>query len=334
MLDTLRITFNNKHDNCLRNNDWTQVISSSGELQKQFAILKLNCKKDTDTEKETYVGTLKIEYSHTNQYLNLSVSSLPALLYGTSYKTISHEDTKRIPEALYKEIEPYVKTDFKTGIITRLDNSVIYNMNSSVANYILLLNSITRTKQFHCVKKYYEAESVELFNRLRTVAFYDKFKKNQHNTSEQNIVSPGNLLRYEVQNKCLKSVKKVFGKELNVYDLQTEQTADLLHKQRLTEFQKHFRFKHEQDKIRLQDFLNTQLFMKTKHKRFALEKTMWFIALQKGIISIEELRVIMQISGYSRQYIYKKIEQLNQLLASDVKKTELYTELKTKIEAA
>ncbi len=332
MLDTIRITFNNQTNSCLKVNDWQQVINSSGELQKQFAIIKLNHKKDT--EKETYVGTLKIEYSNLFQYLNVSVSSLPALLHGTSYKTISHEDTKRIPEALSKEIEPYINTDFKTGIITRLDNSVIYNMNSSVANYILLLNSITRTKQFHCVKKYYEAETIELFNKFRTIAFYDKAKKNQHNTSEQNINCPGNLLRYEVQNKCLKSIKKVFGKELNVYDLQTEETANWLYKQRITEFQKHFRFKDEPDKLRLQDFLNTQLFMKNKHKRFALEKTMWFIALQKGMISIDELRVIMQISGYSRQYIYKKINQLNELLSSDFKKTELYSELKTKIEAA
>ncbi len=332
MLDTIRITYNNQTDSCLKDNDWKQVINSSGEIEKQFKILKLNLKQDT--EKDSYVGTLKIEYSHLNHYLNVSVSSLPALLHGTSYKTISPEDTKRIPEALHKEIEPYVKTDFETGIITRLDNSVIYNMNSSVSSYILLLNSITRTKQFHCTKKYYEAESVELFNRLRTVAFYDKFKKNQHNASEQNISCSGNLLRYEVQNKCLKSVKKVFGKELNIFDLQTEETANWLHKQRVAEFQKHFRFKNETDKIRIQDFLNTQLFMKTKHKRFALEKAMWLIALRKGMISIEELRVIMQISGYSRQYIYKKINQLNELLTSDVKKTELYSELKTKIEAA
>jgi len=332
MLDTLRITFNQQTESCLKENNWTHVINSSGELQKQFAIIKLNHKQDT--EKDSYVGTLKIEYSHLNHYLNVSVSSLPALLHGTSYMTLTHEDTKRIPEALSKEIEPYVKTDFEAGIITRLDNSVIYNMNSSVANYILLLNSITRTKQFHCVKKYYEAESVELFNRLRTIAFYDKAKKNQLNTAEQNINTPDNLLRYEVQNKCLKSIKKVFGKELNVYDLQTEQTADLLYKQRKAEFNKHFRFKNEQDKIRLQDFLNTQLFMKTKHKRSALDKTLWYIALQKGIVSIEELRVIMTISGYHRSTVHRKIDKLNELLASDVKKTELYFELKSKIEAA
>jgi hypothetical protein len=119
---------------------------------------------------------------------------------------------------------------------------------------------------------------------------------------------------------------------LTLQQLDTDYIHEALLKQRIKEFNRHFKYTIGEHKITLEDFFNTSLFMKAKHKRTALDKTLWLIALQKNFITLSELKAIMHASGYSRQAIYRRMNAMKDLLQYDVDKTELYHELKTKIE--
>ncbi len=74
--------------------------------------------------------------------------------------------------------------------------------------------------------------------------------------------------------------------------------------------------------------------MKARHKRSALDKTLWYIALKKNFLSLSEVRAIMHAAGYERSAVYRRMKSLTELLEHDINKTELYEQLKNKIEAA
>ncbi len=339
MLDTLKIHAEGFSSEALKQHtDWFTETSSDGELVRQYATVFLNAKKTED--KLLYNGTLRLDYNHQKQYLNIGLSSAPALLYGTSFKLLQRQDLKRLQDEIQQHVNSFADIDISTTKITRLDNSTLYSMNTPASKYIMLLDSISRSKQHHATKKYFENQTIEFYNRQRTTGFYDKYAKNQKNQLELEYIGlkdiQSNELRYEIQNKKSRSIKHAFRltEALTLKQLDTDYMQEALHKQRIKEFHKHFKFTIGEHKITLEDFLNTSIFMKTKHRRTALDKTLWLIALQKNFIDLTELKAIMQASGYSKQAVYRRMKALKELLEHDIDKTQLYEELKAKVEAA
>ena len=340
MLDTLKMYAENTSEEALKQHqDWQMLLSSDGELVKQHATVFLNAVKD-DKDKLHYNGTIRLEYNCQKRFLNIGLSSAPALLFGTSLKTLQREDLTRLQDSLQHHVNSFADIDVSKISITRLDNSTLYSMNALAGKYIMLLDEITRNRQQHAQKKYFEAETIEFYNRLRTVGFYDKHAKNVKNALESTYIQENNVksneLRFEIQNKKSRSIKHAFKltEALTLKQLDTDYMQEALQKQRIKEFYKHFKFTIGEQKIRLEDFLNTSIFMKTQHKRTALDKTLWLIALQKNFIDLSTLKAIMYASGYTKQSVYRRMKSLTELLEHDIDKTELYNELKAKIEAA
>ncbi len=339
MLDTLRITAEDLNTEALKQHkDWCFDMNADGEIKKQHATVFLNAKQEED--KLVYNGTLRFQYSHADKYLNIGLSSAPVLIYGTSFKVFQRKDLTSLQEVLQHHVNSFADIDVSTARVTRLDNSTLYDMNTFTSHYIMLLDSISRSKQHHATKKYFENQTIEFYNNARTTGFYDKFAKNQKNKVELAYIGKHNIqstsLRFEIQNKKSRSIKHAFklAEPLTLKQIDTDYFEEALHRQRIKEFRKHFKFTIGEKKVKLEDFLNTSIFMKTKHRRTALDKTLWLLALQKNFIDLTELKAIMQASGYSKQAVYRRMKSLTELLEHDINKTELYEELKAKVEAA
>ncbi len=338
MLDTIRLTFQGiKPEALISQKDgerWTFNTTEDGEIERQRTIQRLNVSED----KKTYNGTLAIMYEYKKSYLNVEVSSLPALIHGTSFEVLTTEDLKRLTHVLEERVHPYVDVDINTGIFTRLDNSLLYSMERSPGTYISLLDELTRDSQYRMKKTLYQHETIQFHNKQMTLGFYDKFQKNRHNAVEMRFLQAcdnagkQNALRYEIQNKNAKTIRNTFGQDVTLQDVTKDFFIHRLHEQRKKLFNKHFQFHAGERKATLEDFLNTSIFMKERHTRNVMDKALWYIALEKGFITLDETRKIMELSGFTRQAVYKRMKGFKELLSYDIEKSELYDELKHKIE--
>lgn len=338
MLDTLKLTLQNASSDMLKQHEsWQLHTSSDAELKKQDATVFLNKTLDEDKKRTHYNGTIRVDYSHDKRFMNVTVSSLPALMYGTSFEVLKYADMSRIEDAIQAQICDMVDVDLKQAIVTRVDNSTLYTMNEDVAQYIMLLDDISRDEQHRMTKKYFQRETLEFYNRQRTIAFYDKYAKNIKNANEASYTQQNGTrhkeLRFEIQNKKATSIRHAFKlqQNLTLRTLQEDYFIQALMTQRKKEFDRHFHFTEEARKITLEDFFTTALFMKAKNKRTALDRTLWLIALQRNFISQEEVRKIMYAAGFSRYQIYRRMKTFEELTSHDIQRTELYEELKSKI---
>ena len=278
--------------------------------------------------------------NYKNNYLNFGVSSLPALLHGTSFKTLSIEDLHGLGDVLQTHLQNYADVSIEDCIFTRLDNSTLYNMQHATSKYIVLLDDITRDAQYRYKKNYHQGETIQMRNNTRTIGFYDKVVKNKLNKLELNYLNtspetPDNALRYEIQNKSARSIGKVFKTDyIRISDVTTDAFIDALRHQRVCEFSKHFKFIIGERKTSIVNLLNTTTYMKEQNKRNALNDAMWYVLIQQGTYTLEDIRKVMFLAGFSRQAIHKRMQTLKELAAYDIEKTELFNELKDKIENA
>jgi hypothetical protein len=280
-----------------------------------------------------YNGTIGLNYDCKNRFLNIQCSSVPALLYGTSFKTVGIEDLTKISDAIQQQVNDYVKLDCNQMVITRLDNSLLYDMNDSPANYIGLLDSITRDNQFRYNKTYYQLKTIQLRNKQKCIGFYDKFEKNRLNKLEMLYIQSTsdvtqNKLRYEIQNKSAKALKTVTNTDYTILSqVNSDQFITALHRQRITEFEKHFKY----DSSSFQTLKNIHSTMKEKKKRYAINDTVWYLMLKSNMVTLEDIRKLMQTENYSRQAIHKRLKELAILQSTDIEKANLLGELHQKI---
>ena len=338
MLDTINLTFQNTSPDALKQRTdgelWTLQALEDGTLQRQQVIQRLN---KTPDGKE-YNGTLGITYDYKQQFLNVGVSSLPALIHGTSFEVLSLEDMKRITPELEARVSPYVDIDISTGVFTRIDNSTLFSMHEAPSKYIALLDELTRNSQFRMKKTYHQNETLQFRNKQWCIGFYDKYQKNRHNAVEMRFLQTHdmsgkqNALRYEIQNKKAKSIRQHFGKDIRPEDLTTDFFIHRLHQQRVKLFNKHFQLLTSERQAKLEDFINTLAFMKDRHQRSAMDKALWCICLEKQFITMEEMRKVMELLGYPRQTVHRRMKMFAELMSHDIDKTSLFNELKDKIE--
>lgn len=336
MLDTIRLTLQNVGDDALKRRTdgelWTFNTLEDGTLQNARLIHRLNASKDG----KAYNGTVGLEYNYAHRYLNVSVSSLPAMFYGTSFETLKQEDLSKVGDTLNEVVSPFLNVDLNAGTFTRLDNSTLYEMQDEPSKYIILLDDLTRDKQYTLKKKYFQGETLELYNGRRTVGVYDKFAKNAKNKVEMQYLrsiqsDKTNALRYEIQNKNAPAIRQAYGQDVTLKHLASEDFKRRLFEQRLNEFTKHFRFSTDERKATLEDFLNTSIYMKAKHKRTALDKTLWYLAIQKEFMTLEEVRKVMQASGYSRSAIHRRMKALQDVTSYDFERSKMFEELRNKV---
>ena len=342
MLDTIKLTLQDVSPDILKQHERFQMVTSAdGEIIRQQAIQRLNETPAKDIygvkQKQLYNGTLSVSYDYQHRFLNIGCSSLPALLHGTSFATLDVADMKRVALVLQSQIEQYVDADINRMFFTRLDNSTIYTMQHSPAQYICLLDSITRNKQYRHQKHYFEGETLQFRNRQRTIGVYDKYQKNRHNEVEMQYLKTSDAdnehtLRYEIQYKKASEIRKVFKTEyLKLPDIQTDAFIETLTEQRKHQFEKHFRFVSDAARQKLETLINIFTHMEaTRTKQTALNDTAMFMLVQTH--GLDAVKKLMEVANFSRQAIHKRMQSLRELEAMDISKAELYNELQHKIQ--
>ncbi len=343
MLDSIRLTLQDASPDILKKNElFSFHVSSDGETKWQQAIKRLNETPAKDVfggelKKQLYNGTLSIAYNYQHRYLNVECSSLPALIHGTSFATLNSADIKTLPDLLQKHVSQFADVDVNNMFFTRLDNSTIYSMQHQPARYICLMDSITRSQQYRHQKQYFEGETLQFRNRQRTIGFYDKYHKNRNNKVEMQWLKAVetehvNSLRYEIQYKKAAEIRKVFKVEhLRLPDTQTDAFIHTLTGERIKHFLQHFRFTTDATKQKLENLVNVFTHMEAiKTKQTALNETAMFFLLRT--YGVDAVKKLMEVGGFSRQAIHKRMQTLRELEALDVPKAELYNELHHKIE--
>ena len=342
MLDTINLTLQDAPPDILKHHEHFQLVTSAdGEVIRQQAVERLNETPAYDMfgaeqKRQLYNGTLSVSYDFQHRFLNVGCSSLPALLHGTSFATLDISDTRKAADILQSHVSKYADVDVNKMFFTRLDNSTIYTMQHLPAQYICLLDSITRNKQYRHQKYYFEGETLQFRNRQRTIGIYDKYQKNRHNGVEMNYLKTldaDNMtsLRYEIQYKKAAEIRKVFKTEyLKLPDIQTDAFIETLIRERLHQFNRHFRFVTDEEKQKLETLINVFSHMEaTKTKQTALNDTAMFMLVKTH--GLDAVKKLMEVSGFSRQAIHKRMQTLRELEALDVSKAELYNELHNKI---
>ncbi len=334
MVDTIRLTAHNVQSDMLKDADrWQFLTSSDGEMLQQRTIIRLNEK--TDGEKTVmYCGTIGLQYNSKDRYLNISCSSIPALIYGTSFRTVAVDDMKKVADAIQQQVNPFIEIDCSQMVVTRLDNSLLYDMQASPSNYIALLDSVTRDKQFRYNKTYFQMQTLQMRNRQKTIGFYDKYAKNAKNEHEMIYLDSHedstlqNKLRYEIQNKSAKALKTVTKSDYTTLaHVHEDQFISSLHQQRISEFEKHFKY----DSSSFQTLLNIHSTMKKKSKRTAINDSVWYLMLQTGTITIEDIKKLLIVENYTRQAVHRIVKKLTALQSVNLDKLELLNELHQKI---
>ncbi len=344
MLDTCKLTRQEARPEMLKQHErWQYKTDSDGNILQQQAIIRLNETPAVDTfgnkQKQYYNGTIGIGFDFTSNFLNLHVSSLPALFYGSSFETLTTEDLRHVGERLACYLNEYTTLDIQDMKFCRLDNSAVYEMQKPVKNYIALLDDITRHSQFRLKKTYYQNETLQLRNNARLVGFYDKTERNKLNKVELEYLrrladKKENALRYELQLRNMKAIRSAFKQDLTVDDLYVDKTIEMLYRQRKDAFNRHFRLTIGERKAKLQDLYTATQHMKDMKKKKPLDAAVWYVLLQQGTFTLEELEKIMLCANYTRQGIHQRLKALKELQAHNIEKTELFHELKAKVEAA
>lgn len=344
MLDTCKLTRQEATPEILKQHErWQYKIDSEGNVLRQQAIVRLNETPEVDMfgnrQKQFYNGTVGVDYCFKSNFLNLHVSSLPALFYGSSFETLKVEDMAQVGERLSVFLNEYTTLDIVDMNFCRLDNSALYEMRKPVKNYIALLDDITRQSQHRLNKTYYQNETLQLRNKNRLVGFYDKVERNKLNKLEVEYLRQAtdkkeNALRFELQLKSMKAIRSIFKQDMTVADLPTGKTIETLYRHRKDEFNRHFRFTIGERKAKLQDLYVATKHMKNMNKKKPLDAAVWYVLLQQGTFTLEELEKIMLCADYTRQGVYRRLKALKELQAHSIEKTELFHELKSKIEAA
>lgn len=335
-MDTLRMTLPNVSPDVLITGkgaqQWNLNVTETGEVSNQHVTLFLNQKPETGA----YNGTIRIEYDHQHRYLNVSVSSVPAMLYGTSLQRVTFDDIQTLSDVINEYIAPYTYLTVNSAMVTRYDSDTLWHMLAPAGVYIVLLDQITRNKQYHANKTYYQPELIQFRTKTRTVGLYDKYGKNIKNEVERDQIhrlddaeGKDNLLRYEVQHKNSKAIRQVIKQPITLDDVKQEQIQLLFLEQRKQIFNKLFPM--TDDVKHIENTINTFEGMKTRGSRTQFNDTILMFALQNGL-SPELMEAMMKLGGYSRQAVNSRRKQMAKVISRNVNNRELYSELKGKID--
>lgn len=328
MIDTLRLTgVGIDQDQLINIEDW-EVTYKYDNLKQAKKIILLN----QDHEAKYHNGTIGLTFYP--GYFNIQISSVPAMIYGTSQKNLSFNDLSKIEEWILNEVNAYIDLQSFNGFtVTRVDNSSVFIMSELTSKYIEFLDGITPAQQGHYYKKHFNSETIEFFNDTRKIGFYDTVAKNKRNKIEMSFINQeniSNLLRYEIQNKNTRAIKDYFKQVLKIDELNKEWFITMMLKQRKEYFSKYFNFSLSSE---IQSFVCNQKalqYMRSKYKRNTIYKWLAYLTLKNGL-SLREIEQIMKIENYSVQYIHRTLNDLKSI-QMDVAKAKLYEELKQKID--
>lgn len=333
MYDTVRVTLAGvRPERIDLNQDYSlSLYSGTGEYRNAQKILRMNEVNGSSA----YNGTVGITYNYEQAYMNIQCSSLPALIYGTSLKALAYEDIPKAIDKLQALIGQYVDADIRSeGIITRLDNSTVYEVERKVGDYISVLDEITPLKRRRSDKKVYEGETVRYDNNTRSVGFYDKVEKAKQGEQGVDARAEGNLLRYEIQYKSSQGISSAYklgkGVHFALPDLYSEEVARKTLRLRQDTFTQFFPL--DVNKVLARHFGQLEQIGSMYRTNKAATATI-FVLLKSGKLTHREAIKIAEATGISRQALSSWRKKLQDLDALHTENIDLYEEVRSLIKA-
>jgi len=299
----------------------------NGEPEKIQRILYLD-QTYRECEPGTHLSTVGITYSFRDNYTVVTCPSAPALTYGDPMKVLSPDDIPRFQNTLQNVVSEYLDADLRTFDVTRLDSSTVYDMSEDVHTYIDMFNVMTRNSQMRMRKKSYDGETVQFFNKSQSFGFYDKTAKEEF---RHDLVSDGrNRLRCEMQMKQRRSLRRYIGR-LTFGELANDRTVQSAVKVRSERFYRLFPFDSAKAK-EYQIALDMYKAIKQEKGRNVVELLALSELIRRGIWTPDDITAMMRAAGDHRTTIYRKQQKMNDLMSMRADVSDLYDELKTKID--
>jgi len=333
MIDTVRITKQGSIEGKTfkrKDPDTWSINTVAGEYVSAKKIIKLN-----ETERGDYNGTVGVTYDNLRGFINVQVSSIPVMVLGSSLKEISVNDLAMVEGGITDIISSCMDIDPEGFVYTRLDNSTILQMEREAGNYIACLDGITRAKEGHYKKKYYDMQTVELFNNTRVIGFYDKIAKNKLNRVEARLIELNkdrNKLRFEIQNKTQASIRAMNGGEIILLgQLSKPEVVENILRQRVDLFDSFFQFKAINGVGGFGDYMQILLNMKQDYKRNSMLYFMAYMAMDKGNTGLKEVEQYMKLAGYGRSYVHDFLKRLKGVQFYVRGQAEIYQEVSRKV---
>ena len=328
--DTIRLTSEGLSHGDIRCMDqWTISGVKVSELDSRIPPVDMVLYLDSSCQEVSFgdhVTTLGMKYRPKrygktgNDLFIIDIPSPSALMGGELGRSLLSDTIPSFIDQVKTIVNRHVQCDVGTFSVSRLDTSTIFQMSEPVSAYIGLFNAITNQKKGHSEKKYYGDETIQFFNKSRSVGFYDK-------GAQQNVIKEGlNLLRYEIQSKKRESVKSVYG-GIEFNDLNKESIIAKGIQERANAFDKFFPFTVVGS---LRDYTNNyNLFrmMKDESKRNHVANFMKVVALKSGGITIDQIDSFMRLEGYTPQYIARHTKMLREIEAMWIDPKDLYNDV-------
>jgi hypothetical protein len=329
-MDTLRLTSQGNITPLYEHDRWIDRVQRNGERIGQFVLIKLN-----EDAEGNYIGTLRIDVDIQNGYANIGISSIPALLFGTSSQVPTQSDMARLDQSIYDYVEPYIDYDPRNFMVSRLDDGRILETAHPPEQYVNDIAStlpmkvrqrqVTKYPNYIRVSSNHFAWSLyDKFARLEQVEGHkDKGKKCTENTLQ--LSENTNLLRNEIQYRNSNQIANNFTKGLTTKHLTEDWFHEKMHQNRIKYFNQIYKAtKCMIPQTTIADFIR-------KHGTSAL---LDYLALTEGLISVEGILAGMKAAGMTQQAINKRRKYYAELLAMHPSRMGLIDELRTLIYAA
>lgn len=322
--DSLQITSNLPNRTDLRNLDqWTRIAVGDKEPHQYRKVLYID-REGREVEAGDHATTIGLTHYAGWPTTVVSVPSLPALVHGAGMQVLRPEDVEPAMDRVRNAVEPYLHADLNTFQIGRLDSSTTLRVKEPTAAYIGLFHAITGSRFNRMDKKLYHGETVQFFNSLRSVGFYDKGLKEYPEGLEVGHVD-GEYLRFEVQDKLRKAITSTYGKA-HFADLKAEALMAKAVRHRVTMFDRFFKFNADGAAI----FEDQYNLMKAQREAPGRNGVLRFLALTalKDAVTVEEVLHLMDMTNYDRSHIYRTGKKLAAMAAQWSDTSEMYEEVK------
>jgi hypothetical protein len=324
--DTLQMTSQAYRETDLRSLEtWTRVAVGSSQPHQYRKVLYLD-REGREVKAGDHVTTVGLAYHADHAATVVTVPSLPALVHGAGLKVLRPQDVEPAMDRVRNAVAPYLDADLDGFKIGRLDSSTTFPVKEPTAAYIGLLHAMTSPRVHRMDKKLYHGETVQFFNTLRSVGFYDKGLKEYPDGMDQiTEATAQEYLRFEVQEKQARSVASTYGK-IHFADLKAEAQMAKAVQHRVGQFEKFFKFDADGAAI----FEDQYNLMKAQRDAPGRNGVLQFLALMelKDGTTVDEVLHLMAMVGYNRSHIHRTGKKLALMASKWSHTTDMYEEVK------
>ena len=268
-------------------------------------------------------------------------TSVPKLLYGTSYFEVKEQDGERAKDVIENKLTEagvlYPKNNLQSFDLSRLDLCRNIQVDYPIENYLTCLKNFDMSKRN---KQNFKQETLTYYNKRQELSFYNKIKEikdTEKSTETQLFISdkPENILRIESRLKQKKVIETELNKKIkfeNIFNFNLCKDNLIKNMSRLAKKDTQLELSFEDEDARLTE-------LRAQHARDISDKYIFQIGFQNFFASKDhdwELvrKFLIDKCGLSRAQSYKKISQYKDIYFKfliPIEERQLIAEIKDKI---